>query len=191
VVSPVAGLAGSLRWGYRAAVMLGDVIVRVDTDETPIDHIDALARLAGDHGAAIGDLTFDATTLRAGSADEHSQLDVFPTMFRHFTGGRLALTGIHSFQAWRRDVLDDVLPVAEELWDQAAGGAPLAWGFDAAMALAADVVGCTPAVVHYPAFKLRDRPRARIAQQHDAVLRVLLRYQEMRGTKATGRKSWR
>jgi hypothetical protein len=181
VVSPVSGLAPSLRHGYRAAAELGDVVVRIDTAENPTERIRELAAVAAAHGGAVGDLRFGAGTLRQGSADEHSQLDVFPTMFRRVTDGRLELTGTHGFQAWRSDVLADVLPVAEELWDAAASLGPMRWAFGAAMALAADLVGRTPAVVHYPAFELRDRDRSKIAEQHDAVLRVLLAYVHRRG----------
>jgi hypothetical protein len=176
VVSPVSGLAPSLRHGYRAAASLGDVVVRIDTAENPTERIKELAAAAVVHGGAIGDLCFGDGTLRPGSADEHSQLDVFPEMFRRFTDGRLALTGTHGFQAWRSDVLADVVPVAEELWDAAASLGPMRWAFDAAMALAADLVGNTPTVIQYPAFELRDRDRTKIAEQHDAVLRVLLTY---------------
>lgn len=132
--------------------------------------------MAAADGAAIGDLHFGGMTLRQGSAEEHSQLDVFPTMFRLFTEGRLELTGTHGFQAWRSDVLKAVLPTAEKLWDAAAAHGPMRWAFDAAMALAADQIGWTPSVVHYPAFELRNRDRSKIAEQHDAVLRVLLAY---------------
>jgi hypothetical protein len=177
VVSPASGLAPSLRYGYRAASELGDVVVRIDTAENPTKRIFELAALAAEHGGAIGDLYFDENTLRSGSADEHSQLDVFPTMFRLFTQGRLQLTGAHGFQAWSSKTLAEVLPVAEELWDRASDGTSMRWAFDAAMALAADVVGSTPAVCGYPAFEVRDRDRFKIAEQHDAVLRVLLSYQ--------------
>jgi len=177
VMSPVSGLAPSLRYGYRAAADLGDVVVRIDTAENPAERIAELAALAYSNGGAIGDPSFGDGTLRAGSADEHSQLYVFPTMFRRFTDGRLALTGTHGFQAWRSDTLGALLPVAEELRDRAARVAPMRWAFDAAMALGADAIGCTPAVVHYPAFELRDRDRTKIAEQFDAVIRVLLSYQ--------------
>jgi hypothetical protein len=131
------------------------------------------------HGSAVGDLSFDTTTLRVGSADELAQRDVFPTLFRQFTFGRLTLSGAHGFQAWRTDLLAEVLPVAERLWDRAADGAHLRWAFDAAMVLAADALGCTPKVVHYPAAEIRDRDRTKIAEQADAVLRVLLSYQQL------------
>jgi hypothetical protein len=176
VVSPVSGLAPSLRYGYQAAAELGDVVVRIDTAENPTERIKELAEAAAAHGGAIGDIRFGDGTLRPGSADEHSQRDVFPTMFSRFTEGRLELTGTHGFQAWRSDVLADVLPLAEELWDEAASLGPMRWAFDAAMALAADLVDWPPAVVRYPAFELRDRDRSKIAEQHDAVLRVLLAY---------------
>ena len=181
VVSPVSGLAASLRYGYRVAAEMGDVVVRIDTAENPTDHIMNLGALASTHGGAVGDLRFSSETLRAGSADELPQLDVFPTLFRTFTDGRLTLTGMHGFQAWRSDVLLDVLPFAERLWDQAGGFSPLRWAFDAAMALAADTLGMTPVVVHYDAFELRDRERAKISEQFDAVVRVLLSYQRTRG----------
>lgn len=177
VQSPVLGLAPSLRYGYRAAAALGEVVVRIDTAENPVEEIVALAKIASTHGAAVCDLLFDPTSLREGSADEHSQLDVFPTMFRLFTQDKLSLSGTHGFQAWRSDVLQEVLPVAEELWDRASGpNNAMAWGFDAAMVLAADLVGRTPVVITRPAIALRDRPRLKIAKQHEAVLRVLIEY---------------
>ncbi len=180
VLSPVSGLAPSLRYGYRAAATLADVVVRVDTAETPTDRIEQLAQEAWSHGGAIGDLVFNTVTLRQGSADELAQLDVFPTMFDKVTGGRLVLTGAHGFQAWTSGMLTEVLPLAEQLWDAAAAHGPMRWGFDAAMALAGDMVGRTPTVVRYPATSMRDRNRSVIAEQHDAVLRVILEYLRQR-----------
>lgn len=181
VRSPVTGLAPSLRYGYRHAIDLADIVVRIDTAENPPERIAELAALASEHGGAIGDRLFVDGSLRAGSVDEHSQLDVFPALFRRFTSGRLVLSGTHGFQAWRSDLLRSVLPVAEELFDRAAETEPLRWGFDAAMALSADLLNHTPAVVHYPAYGLRDRDRTKIADQHDAVLRVLLSYSSALG----------
>lgn len=186
--SPIAGLAGSLLYGYHHVPPKAEVVVRIDTDDNPPELVEELADQARHYGGAVGEPDFGSGTLRRGSADEHAQLDVFPTLFREFTQGRFALGGTHGMQAWRSDVLALVLPVAEELWRRAGAGNVLPWGFDAAMILAADTLGFTPQVVTYPAVGLRDRNREHISAQLSCVLKVLLAY---RSTSTPGSRASR
>lgn len=178
--SPHPSLAGSLPYGYEYARDLGDVVLRLDTNEHPSDAAEMVAEQARRHGGAVGDPFYLPGTLTPHTPDELAQLDVFPMLFHHVTHGALQLTGSHGLQAWSSEALDRVLPVAQSLFATASGAEPLPWGFDAAMVLAAPLVNVSPKVVPYPAPSLRDRDRERIASQFDCVLRVCLAY--MRAT---------
>lgn len=179
-LSPVVGLARSLRYGYHSAVGRADVIVRVDTQEHPFGRIDHLAEAAWKHGVAVGDLQFDVSTLREGSLEHHMQVRAFPDIFDLFTEGRLRMTGSHGMQAWRADVLKEVLPVAERIWDRADVRGAMRWGFDASMLLAADTLGITPHVKRYHAEKLRDRSRETVAGQYSDVMATIASYMKER-----------
>ncbi|MFM7088189.1 MAG: hypothetical protein ACKOW9_01495 [Candidatus Paceibacterota bacterium] len=175
VVSEDFGLGRALIKGYRELSGFDGVVVRVDTEEADIDKGYHLASLAKG-GGAVGDLSFGEGFLRAGSADEHSSLDVFPIMFDGFSKGRVRLSGAHGFQAWQGDVLERVASLAEERWLRATKGVGM-WGFDASMIMAGLESGLEVTVVKYGASVVRDREREKIAQQFRSVLNVLLEYE--------------
>lgn len=176
VRSPHNGLAGSLPYGYEYAMNLGEVVLRIDTNEHPMHVATMVADQARACGAAVGDPVYGTGTLAPHTPDELAQLDVFPALFRRVTGGALGLTGSHGLQAWSSEALERVLPAAKLLFEEASGVEPLPWGFDAAMVLAGLREGVSPTVVHYEAPSLRNRGRERIASQFDCVLRVCLSY---------------
>lgn len=185
VHSPVTGLAGALPVGYAYASQLGEIVVRMDTNEHPIAVTQTVVAVAEQHGAAVGDPDYGPGTLMPHTPDQFAQRDVFPTLFRHVTGGQIELTGSHGLQAWSRTHLQRVLPTAERLFAEASGEDPMPWGFDAAMVLASLLEGTPAVTVHYKPTEMRNRERARIGSQHECVLRVclaFLREQERRAT---------
>ncbi len=88
-------------------------------------------------GLAIGELDFTHGGLVDGTYDQWTHTDVFPTMYKAMTGGKLSLSCAHGFQAITRTALEAVLPFTETLIQETeqATGAPLTWGFDSVMAL--------------------------------------------------------
>ena len=165
------GLLSTLSMGYDTILdWYGDdvVVVRLDTAEHPVSAIPLLVRKAVEiQGMVIGDLTFGEETLRSESIDEFAHRDSFPELWRQYTGGRLALSGAYGFQVFAPGVLRNVYRFAQDIVREARTmtAEEIEWGFDGAMALSA--IGFEPPVVveGVPAVTLRDRPRAKVAQQ--------------------------
>lgn len=173
------GLLSTLQAGYSAIAQTyrDTPIVRLDTAEHPIEEIPRLARAAMDCGGmAIGDLAFDEHTLRKGSVDEFAHRDLFPTLFRETTSGRLAISCAHDFQAFAPGRLAGVFHGASLIRRRVELKKvhPIEWGFDAAMALAAVGLDVPVTVCPVQATTLRDRPRAKIAVQFSRALQMCL-----------------
>lgn len=170
VVSEGEGVVAVLRDGYRYVLQYyPDLpVVRLDTDEHPIEKIpDLLACAEKARGMCVGDLEFSDTTLRSGSVDEFINLNLFPHLFRHFTGGKLELSGAYGFQAFAAGALKTIFEAAEKIIKEAAAEAnhPLKWGFEAAMILGALSQNVPVVIEKIPAESLRDRPTLKISQQ--------------------------
>jgi len=170
VVSDTMGVFAALRAGYDYVVEQypNMPVVRIDTAEHPLRYIQALLESATvRHGMAIGDLLFGPETLRSNSIDEFTNLNLFPELYRHFTGGQLALSGAYGFQAFAAGACAKAYTGALQIVAEAkreTGGSML-WGFDAAMILGALGAGVATQVQLIPAEELRDRPREKIAKQ--------------------------
>lgn len=168
--------------GFNRAVLAGLVhalnlaagqacrVVRLDTAEHDLALIPA-ALAALDHAdVAVLDLTFDASTLRAGSVDEFHNLHVIPEIVACYTGGRLRLSGAHGFMALRGHALAQLIPDVTAALDRA--GWPC-WGGDTLLPVLAARRGLDVEVVAVPATTLRDREGAKCVGQVRDTLAVL------------------
>lgn len=164
------GQLNALRAGYRFVLnqFPGATIVRLDTNEHPIELIPTLAKHARDHdGMAIGNLTYGPDLIIPGSADELF-LAVCPTLYATATGSALQLSGVHGFQAFTPYVCGDVMEAAEEIVAHAndsGSNQPLTWGYCGAMALGAMGIGTPVHVMDISATQPRNRPPEKVATQ--------------------------
>lgn len=170
----VRSLRGTLRRGLVDLLVAGYIIVdphrtvvRLDTQEHPLDKICDLAKEAESIGGMIiGDLAFRHLQL-IGRFDSLAN-EAYSTLFSYATAGKLSLSCAHGFQAFAPGVVGTILPFAIELieWaEQHAGISVMKWQFDAAMALSALVNNVPMRVLQVEAFEKRDRPPEKILQQ--------------------------
>lgn len=162
-------------YGFVCSQYPEAVVVRLDTAEHDTGFIKHLAEIAEKTtGMVVGDLAFNAETLRAGSIDQFVHLQVFPIMTRQFTKDRIDVSCAHGFQAFYPSVLPRILTKAKEIVAAAQGesDSPILTGFDIAMILAADKLRIPVTVELVPARVIRDRPSHKIAAQFGNALRM-------------------
>lgn len=177
------GIVAALTAGYENAIVIApdDCVVRLDTDEHPIDQISVLAAEAvSSSGVAIGDLTFTDKTLVAGSLDEMAHLDIWPIMSRMATGlirddEGVVVSCAFGFNAYGEGVLKQLLPLAKTIVRKASliASEPVTWGFDMAMLVAASILGLPVTKIPITAQKARNRSRGKITHQFTGNLAML------------------
>lgn len=158
--------------GLRHAVAMGaDRVVRMDTEEHPVELLpEALDALEG-ADVVVLDLAFDGSTLRPGSADEYHNLHVLPELLDSFTGHAMTLTGAHGYMAFRGEALARLLPFVEAALALAEDDAARAhrpsvrWAADTAFPVCAGRLGMRVRVLVHPAVQLRDRDGEKCAVQ--------------------------
>lgn len=172
------GQLNALVAGYRfVLVNHGDAtIVRLDTNEHPIEMIPTLVQTVRDHGGmAIGNLRFGLTTIAPGVLDALFHV-VCRTLYETATHGALPLLGAHGFQAFAPGVCADVLEAALVITDAANrdGGPPLQWGLCGAMAMGADGIGAAVHLIEITATQPRSRPAEKVAAQLNDFIRTVI-----------------
>lgn len=177
VIARGDGLLNALRTGYAHVFgKYGSLpVVRIDTDEHPPSFIPTLIETAVRLKAVVvGDLSFGPGTLRHGSLDEFTNVSLFPNLYRHFTGGRITLSGAYGFQAFAPTIGPSVLIEAERIVREAERevGRSFTWGWDGAMILGA-LGAHLPVEVHaVPADVMRDRSADKITRQLEDTLAI-------------------
>ncbi len=172
------GQLNTLVAGYRYALArhFDATIVRLDTNEHPVELIPTLVQRVRDHGAmAIGNLRFSPKTIVPGSPDEFFHI-VCRTLYETSTHGALPLSGAHGFQAFAPGVCADVLEAALLMIERANrdGGPPLQWGLCGAMAMGALAIGTPVYLVDLLATQPRNRPAEKVAAQLQDFIRTVL-----------------
>lgn len=169
IVDGNPGQLHALRHGYEA-VKEGyplSTVVRMDTNEHPIEMIPVLAheaRACG--GMAIANLKFGPGLVTPGSPEELF-LAACPVLYGKATTNLLPLSGAHGFQAFAPDMLADIYEAAEEIVDRAhtESGPRLRWGLCGAMAMGAVGIDVPVKLIDLEAAKSRNRPAEKIAAQ--------------------------
>ncbi|MBP6879338.1 MAG: hypothetical protein KBF62_03145 [Candidatus Pacebacteria bacterium] len=173
IISESKGLTQVLLDGYRKLVSLHadhgamhdtSMIVRMDTNEHPIDLITTLVELSG------GNLVIYGRKLdkeNASAEEIHANNFLWPKIYEAFTNERLRLSNTHGFQAFNMDTLENILPVAEKIISETEEmiGEKLSWGMDAIMALAAVSQRLYSGQFIYHTKEVRNRPKEKIEEQ--------------------------
>jgi hypothetical protein len=175
--------AASFNWAVltalRCAADTGAArVVRLDTAEHPPATIPVMLAQLGSADVVVTDLTFDATTMRPGSADDYHNHFVMPAVHAGASAGTLALSGASGFMAFTAAALSAVLAPVERAFaataaDDGFGGQPVFWGVDAALAIVAARIGLRVQVGHVAATELRDRSAGVCAAQLTDTLRLI------------------
>lgn len=179
VAAEADGLLDTLVAGYTSVVRSygGATVVRLDVAEHPPEAMPNLVQEAEARKVmVIGDLAFGPSTFRKGSVDEFAHLDLFPELYRQFTGGRLIISCAHGYQVFAPGTLPKILERAQKIaaCAQEIAGEKIKWGFDGAMALGAVAAKVQVVVKPVAAESLRDRPRQKVSQQFRAALSMCL-----------------
>lgn len=172
------GLRSALEVGYAFAISEYPeaIVVRLDTAEHPPEEIPRLTQAIQETGVdmIIGDLAFDETTLRTGSADYFAHINFFPTLYYFFA--KLQLSCAHGFQVFAPGALQKIFPIAQKI-AQEAGNPP--WGFDGAMAIAARIANMLAIILQVQAEKMRDRPLEKVLDQLGKAMQMCLAAQRL------------
>jgi len=165
------GLACTLNKAYSKTGSV-DVVVRLDVEEHPVQHIGELAKRARQiEGVVVGDLEHGEELMPRDSFEYYSNTEITPKLFANATDGKLHISGAHGFCAISKNVLPVLRSQAYRIWRKAmqkSKKAGLNWGFDAMIYLSAIGLGVPIEVVRIPATDFRSRDRKKILEQRFA-----------------------
>lgn len=165
------GLAYTLNKAYTKTGNT-DVVVRLDTEEHPVQYVGELADRASQiEGVVVGDLEHGEELMPRDSFEYYSNSQITPKLFSAATGGKLIISGAHGFCAISKRVLPLLRSQAYRIWCKAgekSKKSDLNWGFDAMIYLAAIGLGVPIEVVRIPATHFRSRDRRKILDQRFA-----------------------
>jgi hypothetical protein len=178
VAAGAKNLVDTLTYGYgniNYHNQSDSLVVRLDTAEHPPEFIPQLVQTVMEQGGmVIGDLMFPEGTLRSESVDEFVHLDAFPGLYDQMTNGKVRMSCAHGYQAFAPGCCRKIFSAAWRIVEEVKKSGSVQFGFDGAMALAAAGLGEVITIVHVPAETLRDRKRAKIANQFANALRMCL-----------------
>lgn len=119
----------------------------------------------------VADMAYDSSTLHPGSIEEYHSGFVIPSLVSFATGHRFSMSGSHGFMTFRREALEKVLPIVNDVLDIAveeerlAGRPETCWSADSLLPIVAARIGLTVEVHLQPALSLRDNPMKKCATQ--------------------------
>ena len=182
IISESKGLTQVLLDGYRKLVSLHadhgaihdtSMIVRMDTNEHPIELITALVELSRGNLAIYG-RKLDGENASVEEINANNFL--WPKTYEAFTNERLSLSNTHGFQAFDVKTLENILPVVEKIIfeTEAIIGEKLSWGMDAIMALAAVSQRLYSGQFFYYINEMRSRPKEKIDEQFRNHINLLI-----------------
>ena len=177
LVSYPLGLRDVLMRGYDfvSALYQDAIVVRLDTEDHPLDEIDYLIRGALETGMSVGCLTLSHLAATPGSIEDFVNADLFPSLFGQFTGNKLILTGASGFKVFAPGVCGRVFPGAKRVMyaaERVSEPIQLRYGFDFAMILSAFYQNIPIHVRWIPTNRPENKPRKRIIEQFNCALRV-------------------
>lgn len=164
------GLFAALLEGYDIVSRRypDSMIVRIDTEEHPLEKISALAKRAEEIGGfVVGDLEFDGSTLIEGTLDWDAHMRIFPELYSHATNGKLPLSCAHGFQAFAPGVLSiEILAEARVVLNEVIRrlGYMPRYGLDGLMAICCSRKFPVERIL-IPAITLRNRTLEKINEQ--------------------------
>ncbi|EDN67010.1 hypothetical protein BGP_2917 [Beggiatoa sp. PS] len=146
---------------------LGDIIIRMDNEEHEPEHISFLTRCLMERpGISLINLTFDRYQL---SSMEQKANTIFYELINQMFIHQVQLGLAHGFQAYSFDFFRRLTDTANEIISTAERYyAPMKWGYDLAMLLAAGIHGIPIHII-----QKKGNPRFRQKQKVDEQLKTL------------------